>query len=42
MAIIANIFIDQGADFSVTVNVADVDGTTLDLAGYTAAAQMRG
>ena len=41
MAIIANIFIDQGADFSVTVNVADVDGTTLDLAGYTAAAQMR-
>ena len=41
MAIIANIFIDQGADFSVTVNVADVDGTTLDLAGYSAAAQMR-
>ena len=41
MAIIANIFIDQGADFSVTVNVADVDGTTLDLAGYTAAAQIR-
>lgn len=41
MAIIANIFIDQGADFSITVNVADVDGTTLDLAGYTAAAQMR-
>ena len=41
MAIIANIFIDQGADFSITVNVADVDGTTLDLAGYTAAAQIR-
>ena len=41
MAIIANIFIDQGVDFSVTVNVADVDGTTLDLAGYSAAAQMR-
>ena len=41
MAIIANIFIDQGADFNITVNVADVDGTTLDLAGYTAAAQMR-
>ena len=41
MAIIANIFIDQGADFSITVNVADVDGTTLNLTGYTAAAQMR-
>ena len=41
MAIIANIFIDQGADFAITVNVADVDGTTLDLASYTAAAQMR-
>ena len=41
MAIIANIFIDQGADFSITVNVADVDGTTLNLAGYSAAAQMR-
>ena len=41
MAIIANIFIDQGADFAITVNVADVDGTTLNLTGYTAAAQMR-
>ena len=41
MAIIANIFIDQGADFSITVNVADVDGTTLNLAGYSAAAQIR-
>ena len=41
MAIIANIFIDQGADFSITVNVADVDGTSLNLSGYTAAAQIR-
>jgi hypothetical protein len=41
MAIIANIFIDQGADFSITVDVSDVNGNQLNLAGYTAAAQIR-
>lgn len=41
MAIIANIFIDQGADFSITVDVSDIDGTILNLSGYTAAAQIR-
>ena len=41
MAIIANIFIDQGADFSITVDVSDADGNVLSLTGYTAAAQIR-
>ena len=41
MAIIANLFIDQGTDFSVTVDVTDTDGSVLDLDGYTASAQIR-
>jgi hypothetical protein len=41
MAIIANIYIDQGTDFSITVDVTNADGTALNLSGYTAAAQMR-
>jgi len=41
MAIIANIYIDQGTDFSITVDVTNADGTALNLNGYSAAAQMR-
>ena len=41
MAIIANLFIDQGTDFSVTVDVSDATGGILDLTGYSAAAQIR-
>ena len=41
MAIIANIFIDQGADFSITVDVSDANGNQLNLTGYTASAQIR-
>lgn len=41
MAIIANLFIDQGTDFSVTVDVTDSAGAILDLSGYTASAQIR-
>jgi len=41
MAIIANLFIDQGTDFSVTVDVTDTDGSVLDLTDYTAEAQIR-
>jgi D-Tyr-tRNAtyr deacylase len=41
MAIIANLFIDQGTDFSVTVDVTDIDGSVLNLSGYTASAQIR-
>ena len=41
MAIIANLYIDQGTDFSITVDVTDSAGDVLDLNGYTAAAQIR-
>ena len=41
MAIIANIYIDQGTDFSITVDVTDSAGEILELSGYTAAAQIR-
>lgn len=41
MAIIANLYIDQGTDFSVTVDVTDSAGDILDLDGYTATAQIR-
>ena len=41
MAIIANLFIDQGTDFSIVVDVTDATGSVLDLSGYSAAAQIR-
>ena len=41
MAIIANIYIDQGTDYSITVDVTDSAGDILNLSGYTAAAQIR-
>lgn len=41
MAIKANLVIDQGADFSTTIDVTDDDGNVVDLTGYTGAAQMR-
>ena len=41
MAIIANLYIDQGTDFSVTVDVTDSAGDVLNLSGYTADAQIR-
>lgn len=41
MAIIANLYIDQGTDYTVTVDVTDFAGDILDLTGYTATAQMR-
>ena len=41
MAIIANLYIDQGTDYSITVDCTDSAGEILDLTGYTAAAQMR-
>lgn len=41
MAIIANLYIDQGTDFSITVDVTDTAGDILNLDGYTATAQIR-
>ena len=41
MAILANLFIDQGTDFSITVDVSDSAGAVLDMTGYSAAGQIR-
>ena len=41
MAVISNIFIDAGADYSTTVTVTDSTGSALDLTGYTAAGMVR-
>lgn len=41
MAIKANIVIDQGADFSATIDVVDSGGNAFDLTNYSAASQMR-
>lgn len=41
MAVKANITIDQGADFSTTINLKDDDGSATILTGYTGASQMR-
>ena len=41
MAIKSNIIIEQGADFSVTVDIAAANGSAYNLTGHTLAAQMR-
>lgn len=41
MAIKANITIDQGADFSATIDVKDSGGNAYDLTNHTVASQMR-
>ena len=41
MATKLNLFIDQGTDFSTTIEVADEEGVPLNLTTYTGRAQMR-
>ena len=41
MATTANIFIDQGANYSNIITVTGTSGAALDLTGYTVASQMR-
>ena len=41
MAIIANIFIDQGTDYEVTIDVTDTSDNVIDLNGYSLIAQIR-
>ena len=41
MAVISNIFIDEGADFTTTVTVTDSTGSAVNLSGYSHAAQIR-
>ena len=38
---IANLYIDQGSDYSTTVTINDSAGSPLDLTGYTSTAQIR-
>lgn len=40
MATKTNFVLDQGSDFSVTIDVTTVAGTVFDLSGYTAAAKL--
>ena len=41
MATVANIFVDQGSDYSNIITVTASTGQALDLTGYTVASQMR-
>lgn len=41
MATVANLFIDQGSDFSAVVSLKNQDGTAINLVGYTVASQFR-
>ena len=41
MATRVNIIIDQGTDFSTSINLTDSSGTNLNLTGYSAASQIR-
>jgi len=41
MATRVNILIDQGTDFTTSVNLTDSNGAQLDLTGMTAASQIR-
>jgi hypothetical protein len=41
MALEYNIFIEQGTDFQLTMNIADETGAPLDLSTYEAYSQMR-
>ena len=41
MAVVVNLSIDQGADFSFVINLANDDGTPLPLYGYSGAGLLR-
>ena len=41
MAIKANLIIDQGTDYSTSINLTDADGNVISLSGYTANSQIR-
>ena len=41
MAIKSNLFIDQGTDYSTSINLTDDDDNIVTLAGYTAQGQIR-
>ena len=41
MAVYSNLTVDQGTDFTMSVDVTDTDGDALNLTGFTVAGQVR-
>ncbi len=41
MAVYSNILVDQGADYSASIDVTDNDGDNINLTGYSGAGQIR-
>jgi hypothetical protein len=41
MAIKANLIVDQGTDYTTSINLTDDNDNVIDLTGYTAAGQLR-
>jgi hypothetical protein len=41
MASISNLYVDQGSDFSFTIDLTNSDGSVMDLSGYTGAASVK-
>ena len=41
MAVYSNLTVDQGTDFTASVDVTDTDGDALNLTGFTVAGQVR-
>jgi len=41
MAVTSNLVLDQGSDFTITINYNNEDGSSKDLSGYSARSQMR-
>lgn len=41
MAVYSNIVVDQGADYSASIDVTDNDGDNINLTGYAGAGQIR-
>ena len=41
MAVYSNILVDQGADYSASIDVTDNDGDNINLPGYSGAGQIR-
>ena len=41
MASISNLYVDQGSDFSFTIDLTNSDGSVMDLTGYTGASEVK-
>jgi len=41
MASISNLYVDQGSDFSFTIDLTNSDGSVMDLTGYTGESEIK-